>query len=156
MPVPAASGPGRGATSHRLSLTDPRLQAFWRDRHLQTLTTLTPQGRPHSVPVAAVLSVEDEVVRILCSRTSRKARNVRAAHPHPAFATVCQVDGRWWTTIEGTAHIVEDRQLVSDAESLYAQRFRVPRPNPERVVLLVHVESVLGLLPEREQSLVPE
>lgn len=155
---PAGTPPPRvrkGARSHRLSLTDPVLQAFWRDRHLQTLTTLTPQGRPHSVPVAAVLSVEDEVVRILCSRKSRKARNVRAAYPQPAFVTVCQVEGRWWTTIEGTAELQEDRLLVADAERRYAGRFRVPRPNPERVVLVVHVESVLGSLPEGEAGLGP-
>lgn len=102
-----------------------------------------------------MLSVEDEVVRILCSRKSRKARNVRAAYPQPAFVTVCQVEGRWWTTIEGTAELQEDRLLVADAERRYAGRFRVPRPNPERVVLVVHVESVLGSLPEGEAGLGP-
>jgi hypothetical protein len=33
---------------------------------------------------------------------------------------------------------------VLDAERRYAERYRVPRPNPQRVVLLVTVDRVTG------------
>lgn len=137
----------RPRRSRRLDLSDPAVQDFWIERHLQTLTTVTPQGRPHTVPVAGVLEPGRPLVQILCSRRSRKVRNVRAAHPGAAWATVCQVDGRRWTTLEGTAQILTAPDAITAAERLYATRFRTPRPNPDRVVLTLHVSTVLGNLP---------
>jgi hypothetical protein len=57
---------------------------------------------------------------------------------------VCQVDGRRWATLEGTAVVREDAGAVADAEARYAQRYRVPRVNPARVVLEISVDRVLG------------
>jgi hypothetical protein len=57
---------------------------------------------------------------------------------------ICQVDGRRWSTVEGTAVIRTDRPSVADAEQRYAVRYRTPRPNPHRVVIEVTVTRVLG------------
>lgn len=40
--------------------------------------------------------------------------------------------------------MLEDLASVLDAEQRYAQRYRVPRENPERVVIVLDVDRVLG------------
>jgi hypothetical protein len=52
----------------------------------------------------------------------------------------CQVDGRHWSTLEGSARVVSDEESVRRAEERYATRYRTPRPNPERVALRIDVE----------------
>jgi PPOX class probable F420-dependent enzyme len=131
--------------SHQLGMDNPALQEFWEERHLATLTTLTADGRPHTVPVAPVLDPENGTVRILASRRSRKVRNVIAS-TDVAWASVCQVDGRRWCTVEGTTRVLTDHESVRDAEEVYAQRFRVPRPNLDRVVLFITVQHAMGSL----------
>ena len=41
---------------------------------------------------------------------------------------------------------MHDAPAVADAERRYAERYRVPRENPSRVVLEITVERALGLL----------
>jgi PPOX class probable F420-dependent enzyme len=111
-------------------------------RHLATLTTLRPDGSPHVVPVGFTWDAEASVARVITSRTSRKARNAGAGGP----AVLCQVDGRHWLSLQGTARILDDPASVADAVQRYAVRYREPRPNPERVVITIDVQSVLGNL----------
>lgn len=132
---------------YRMKPSDPRLAAFWATRRLGTLTTLRPDGSPHTVPVAPVvdLSSGSPVVRVLTSAGSRKARNVSAAGG-AARVSICEVEGRHWVTVEGRARVVTDPSAVAAAEQAYAVRFRPPRANPERVVIVVEVDRVLGTL----------
>jgi F420H(2)-dependent biliverdin reductase len=120
------------------------LLAFWQERHLCTLTTIRPAGTPHVVPVGATLDAGAGVVRVITSGDSAKARQVRAAGPGGLPAAVCQVDGRRWSTLEGIAVLREDTPSVRDAETRYAQRYRVPRENPKRVVLEITITRLLG------------
>lgn len=115
-------------------------ELFLRERHLATLTTLRPDGTPHVVPVAFTWDGERRLARVIASRGTRKVRNARAG----GRAVLCQVDGRRWLSLEGEASVTEDPADVRDAETRYAARYRVPRPNPERVVLLVGVDRVIG------------
>lgn len=115
---------------------------FMAVRHLATLTTLRPDGSPHVVPVGFTWDTEASVARVITSRTSRKARNAGAGCP----AVLCQVDGRHWLSLQGTARILDDPASVADAVQRYAVRYREPRPNPERVVITIDVQSVLGNL----------
>ena len=46
--------------------------------------------------------------------------------------------------IKGLVEPLRARAAVRDAELRYAQRYRTPRVNPERVVIEVRVERVLG------------
>lgn len=117
---------------------------FWTERHLGTVTTLRPNGTPHVVPVGVTLDVHSAVARVITSGTSQKARNVWAAGTDGTYVAVCQVDGRRWSTLEGRAVVHSDPDSVAEAERRYAERYRVPRENPRRVVLEITVTRVLG------------
>jgi len=114
--------------------------AFLRERHLATLTTLRADGTPHVVPVGFTWDEEALVARVITSRASRKARHVALG----SRAVLSQVEGRRWLSLEGPARVLDDVASVRDAEERYAARYRQPRPNPERVVIEVAVDRVLG------------
>ncbi|TWP51677.1 PPOX class F420-dependent oxidoreductase [Lentzea tibetensis] len=113
---------------------------FWTERHLCTLTTLRADGTPHVVPVGVTVDAEAGVARVITFASSRKVRHVRSG----GYASVCQVDGRRWSTLEGPAVVLEDASSVADAERRYAERYRTPRVNPQRVVIEIKVSRVLG------------
>ncbi|PWW22961.1 PPOX class probable F420-dependent enzyme [Geodermatophilus normandii] len=119
----------------------PGVLAFLGERHLATLTTLRADGSPHVVPVGVTYDPETRTARVITSGSSAKARHVRAGRSRVA---VCQVDGRRWLTLEGTAVVRDDAASVAEAEARYAQRYRTPRENPARVVLEISVDRVLG------------
>ncbi|MET7401447.1 PPOX class F420-dependent oxidoreductase [Dactylosporangium sp. NPDC005572] len=113
---------------------------FWTERHLCTLATIRRDGTPHVVPVGATYDPATGIARVITSGTSQKVRNVR----NNGQVAVTQVDGRRWSTLEGTAVVVTDPEVVRDAEERYAQRYKIPRPNPARVVIMITVSRVLG------------
>jgi PPOX class probable F420-dependent enzyme len=115
--------------------------AFLEERHLATLTTLRADGSPHVVPVGVTYDPATRTARVITSGTSAKARHVRDGQERVA---VCQVDGRRWLTLEGTAEVRDDAPAVADAVARYARRYRTPRENPARVVLEISVDRVLG------------
>jgi F420H(2)-dependent biliverdin reductase len=119
----------------------PDALAFLTERHLATLTTLRADGSPHVVPVGLTWDAATGTARVITSGTSAKARHVRDGR---ARVAVCQVDGRRWLTLEGTAVVRDDAAAVREAEERYAQRYRRPRENPARVVLEISVDRVLG------------
>ncbi|WP_214366461.1 pyridoxamine 5'-phosphate oxidase family protein [Pseudonocardia sp. H11422] len=118
---------------------------FWAERRPGLLVTPRRDGNPHVVPVGITLDIEAGVARVICSRGSQKARNVAAAGPAGARVAVSQVDGRRWSTLEGRAVVREDPESVADAERRYALRYKVPRENPQRVVIEIAVDRVLGM-----------
>ena len=115
---------------------------FWRERHLCTVTTLRRDGSPHVVPMGIVVDPAAGLAWGITSRTSQKAANLRAG-TDPRVA-VCQVDGRRWSTIEGTAEVLDDPDSVAEAVRRYAERYRQPRENPERVAIRISITSVIG------------
>ncbi len=119
----------------------PELLAFLTERHLATLTTLRPDGTPHVVPVGFTYDATTRTARVITSGTSAKARHLRDGGGRVA---VCQVDGRRWVTLEGTAGVRDDAAAVADAVARYAVRYRQPRENPARVVLEISVDRILG------------
>lgn len=120
----------------------PAALEFLTARHLATLTTLRSDGSPHVVPVGFTWDAEKLVVRVITSGRSRKARHAAAGRR----AVVCQVDGRHWLTLEGASRVLAGPVEVQDAVERYAVRYRQPRPNPERVVIEIAVDRVLGNL----------
>ncbi|MFY1632053.1 TIGR03618 family F420-dependent PPOX class oxidoreductase [Solwaraspora sp. WMMB335] len=120
------------------------LIAFWQERHLCTLTTLRPDGTPHVVPVGVTFDPDTATARVITFGRSRKAAHVRAAGSTGAPVAVCQVDGARWSTLEGRAWVHDDPDTVHDAEQRYARRYRVPRANPDRVVIMITVARRLG------------
>ncbi len=113
---------------------------FWTERHLCTLTTLRSDGSPHVVPVGVVLDPDERCAWVITGGGSVKARHLAA----PGRVAACQVDGRRWSTLEGTAVVRTDAASVARAVERYAGRYRQPRPNPERVALRIEVERFLG------------
>lgn len=123
-------------------LTDDAL-AFLAEYHLATLSTIGRSGRVHAVPVG--FTYEDGVVRVIGSRDTQKFVNAERS----GRASLCSVDGGRWISFEGPAHVTDEPTAVAHAVDLYAARYRQPRVNPERVVLEIAVERVLGSAPFR-------
>ena len=126
---------------HDLSALPPGVHDFLTERHLATLTTLRPDGSPHVVPVGVTYDAATGTARVITSGTSVKARHVRGGQHRVA---VCQVDGRRWLTLEGSAVVRNDPPAIADAVERYARRYRQPRDNPQRVVLEIAVDRILG------------
>ena len=120
----------------------PGVLGFLTERHLATLTTLRADGSPHVVPVGVTYDPATRTARVITSGSSAKARHVREGGGRRV--AVCQVDGRRWLTLEGTAVVRDGSDAVADAVARYARRYRQPRENPARVVIEISVDRILG------------
>ena len=126
---------------------DDAYLAFWRERHLCTLTTLRPDGTPHVVPVGVTYDPGAGLARVITRRGSTKVANILAAADRPGGArvAVCQVDRRRWATLEGVATVRTDAGAIADAVARYAERYqRTPAPNPERVLIEIALDRAMG------------
>src|SRR3954469_22395395 len=117
-------------------------RAFLEERHLATLTTLRSDGSPHVVAVGFTWDPASEVARVITSGDSVKAGNAARGRR----GALCQVDGRRWLTLEGTTRVLADAASVADAERRYGLRYRQPRPNPRRVVVVLDGDRWMGSL----------
>ncbi len=120
----------------------PALLDFWTERHLCTLTTLRPDGRPHVVPVGVALDPEQQCAWVITRAGSRKVRNLD--QDDGGLVVACQVDGGRWSSLEGTATVHRDTASVARACERYAARYRTPSENPTRVALRIEVDRFLG------------
>lgn len=116
--------------------------AFLVERHLASLTTLRPDGSPHVVAVGFTFDPTTRLARVITFAPSRKARNLVAAPG--SRAVVCQVDGARWLSLEGTALVSDDPARVAEAVRRYAERYRQPGDRPDRVVIELTVDRILG------------
>ncbi len=124
---------------------EPDFLAFWRERHVCTLTTLRPDGSPHVVPVGVTYDPEAGLARVITNTASRKAAHVRAAGPGGARVAVCQADRGRWSTLEGVATVSDDPARVAEAVRRYAERYqRTPAENPDRVVIEIALTRAMG------------
>jgi PPOX class probable F420-dependent enzyme len=135
---------GRGSGFDLDSLPE-RVLSFLTVRHLSTLCTLNRDGGPHVVPVGFTFDAASRTARVITSGGSVKARNAARAG---ARAALCQVDGGRWLTLSGPVRVLTDAEAVADAERRYASRYRVPKVNPARVVLVMDVVKLMGRVPE--------
>ena len=120
-------------------LTSEALE-FLAERHLGTLTSLRRDGSPHVAAIGFTYEPGERCVRVITSGANQKAANAR----REGRAVVAQVDGRRWLSLEGPVRVLTAASEVRRAEQLYAERYRKPRPNPERVVIEIRVDRVLG------------
>lgn len=134
--------------THTLEPDNPALRHFWDERHLCTVTFLKPDGRPHVVPMGVVLSHDTGIAWAITSRDSFKAQLLHTPGP----IAVCQVDGARWSTLQGTATVLDDEASVAEAVRMYTSRYRIPRPNPYRVALHMTVERIIGSIPNRREE----
>lgn len=126
----------------------PAYLSFWRERHLCTLTTPRPDGTPHVVPVGVTYDPEAGVARVLANKSSAKVAHVLAAaggEGPGARVAVCQVEGRRWATLEGHARVRTEEAEIAVAMRRYEERYgRVPRPNPDRVLIEITLTRAMG------------
>ena len=87
--------------------------------------------------------VVDPAVGLAFGITSGRSQKVANLRRDPRVA-VCQVDRGRWSTLEGTAEVLEDPESVADAVRRYAERYRQPRENPERVAVRITITRVIG------------
>jgi PPOX class probable F420-dependent enzyme len=114
--------------------------SFLAERHLAMLTTLRTDGSPHVVAVGFTFDPATQIARVITSDGVQKTLNAERR----GVGVLSQVDGARWLSLEGRASVNRDADAVRDAEQRYAQRYRVPRENPRRVVIEVHVQRILG------------
>ena len=112
---------------------------FLTERHLATLTTVTSSGALHVVPVGFTFDSATQTARVITSGDTVKARN---ASRLGATAALCSVDGARWITLSGPVRMEAGAEAVADAERRYAERYRPPRINPKRIVVIMTVTSV--------------
>jgi len=129
--------------SHAAELADPRLSAFWAERHLCSVTTTCSDGGLHVTPMGIVLDADAGMAWGITSSSSENARNLRE---RPEVAA-CQLDGTWWSSLMGKGEVSDDPLVISEAEARYAARYRMPLPNPDRVAVRITIERVLANLP---------
>lgn len=103
-----------------------------------TLTTLSGAGRPHSVAIA--FTYDSGIVRIVTNAGSQKVKNIART----GFAAVCQVDGRRWLSLEGPASVHTGADEIAEAVAAFERRYRPAGDSPDRVVITIAVEHVLG------------
>lgn len=126
-------------TADPLQLNESALE-FLRARHLATLTSMRADGTPHVVPVGFTWDAAAGLARIITNGGSVKARLAATGRP----AALCQVDGGRWLTLQGTCVVSADPARVAEGVRRYAERYRTPRVNPDRVVIELKVHSVLA------------
>ncbi|MCT2140445.1 pyridoxamine 5'-phosphate oxidase family protein [Dietzia cinnamea] len=126
--------------AHTLAELSDEAHRFLSEYHLGSLTTLRRDGSPHVVAVGFTVDVEGGLARVITRRGSQKARNAARG----GRAAVSHVHRGRWLTFEGTARLLDDPDAVREGERRYALRYREPTPNPERVVVAIEVDRVLG------------
>ena len=118
--------------------------AFLTERHLATLTVVRPDGSPQVTPVGVTYAPEARTARVITWADSVKARLV-ASSPDASVA-VCQVDGRRWLTLYGSARVRDEPERVAEGERRYAERYRPPKQRPDRVVIEISVDRIVGTI----------
>lgn len=114
---------------------------FWTERRICLLSTVGADGTPHVVAVGVTVDVEAGIARVLARSGSQKVRNVLRT----ARVAVTGADGARWSTLQGSATVRDEPEVVLDGMERYAQRYhRMPTPHPERIVIEIAVDRVLG------------
>lgn len=116
------------------------IEAFLAEPKSATLTTFRPDGSPHVVPVHFTWDSEARIARVMVAPDSRKVRNVIAA-PGGRVA-LCQVSGRGWITLEGTATASTDPERVAEGKRRCIERYS--RPTRGLVVIEIAVDRVMS------------
>jgi F420H(2)-dependent biliverdin reductase len=115
----------------------PALQEFLAERHLATLVTQRADGTPHAVPVGFTLDGTN--ARVITFAGAVKAKNAARG----GRASVTQIDGARWVTLEGTVRLLTVEVAVQAAVDAYARRYRPPKVRSDRVVILIEVDRVM-------------
>ena len=120
------------------------MKQFVTERHLASLTLVTPEGRPHVTPVGFTWDEDQKLVRVITWAGSMKSKILTRADP-PLRAAVSQVDGGRWITLEGKAIVTDDMERCLEGTRRYAQRYSEPKDRgDDRRVIELSVERIMG------------
>ena len=113
------------------------------------LATITPDGRPHLVPIVFVLR-GDTVLSAVDAKPKRTAALARlanvAAHPEASVLTDHYEEdwsALWWVRADGRARVLEP-ELPEAAEAIVRLRERYPQQQVTGAVLALDVERWTG------------
>ena len=116
--------------------------SFLDERHLASLTLLRPDGSPHVTAVGFTWDHDSQLVRVITWAGSMKSRILEQT-PN-SRAVVCQIDGGRWLSLEGVAVVTSDEARCRAGTERYANRYRVPQDRPDRTVIEISVDRILG------------
>jgi hypothetical protein len=118
---------------------------FLRERHLATLTTLRPDGSPHVVPVGFTYDAATRTARVITNGTAARRATCAAGHQRRcARSTGGAGDARG--SGAGRARLRRGGRGCARVREALPQ----PRENPQRVVVEIVVERMLGLVTRPE------
>ena len=120
------------------------MKQFVTERHLSSLTLVTPEGRPHVTPVGFTWDENQKLVRVITWAGSMKSKILTRADT-PLRAAVSQVDGGRWITLEGKAIVTDDMERCLEGTRRYAQRYSEPKDRgDDRRVIELSVARIMG------------
>ena len=121
----------------------PDALAFLAERHLATLSLVTPAGGLHVTPVGFTWDHETQTARVITFAASKKARIIQDSGS--VTAALSQVDGGRWFTLHGEATVTADPEVNADAERRYAARYRPPGDRgADRRTIELAVHKIVG------------
>ncbi|MDG2112563.1 MAG: pyridoxamine 5'-phosphate oxidase family protein [Actinomycetota bacterium] len=116
---------------------------FLTERHLASLTLLRADGSPHVTAVGITWDDSNQLVRVITWDGSMKARLLSASDG--GRASVCQIDGGRWLTLEGEALVTADSDRCAEGLRRYAERYRPPADRgADRRVIEISIDKVMG------------
>lgn len=116
---------------------------FLTERHLASLSLVTPDGDLHVTPVGFTWDDDTTCARVITFAAAKKVRLLEAYGS--LVAALNQIDGGRWFTLHGTATVTADPAVNADAEARYAQRYRPPGDRgADRRTIEVAVTSIVG------------
>ena len=114
------------------------------ERSFATLTTVRPDGRPHTAVVGFSWDAAAKECWLILRGSGVKFRNVEAAGGSQPV-TLCQTDAGRWITLEGTLTLRHGPEAL--AETLHRYRSRYGEQigdDPTRICAVLTVERAYG------------
>jgi PPOX class probable F420-dependent enzyme len=116
---------------------------FLTERHLASLTLIRTDGSPHVTPVGVTWDDEARLIRVITWQQATKAHILEATGG--GRASVCQIDGGRWLTLEGDAVLTADPARCAEGLRRYEERYRRPHDRgTDRRVIEIAVDKVMG------------
>jgi PPOX class probable F420-dependent enzyme len=119
-------------------MTDEEMRRRVEEARIARLSTLTPEGRPHLVPICFALD-GDVLYTAVDEKPKRSGRLQRLANVRAHPDVVVLVDHYdedwsrlWWVRLRGTGRVVEDGPELGRALELLAARYEQYRQEPPR------------------------
>lgn len=121
------------------------------DSPVALLATMSPDGRPHAVPVCFVL--DGDVVFFAVDhkpKRTRQLQRLRNIAANPAVTMLVQHyehdwDRLWWVRVDGSARVLDDAERSRRAIELLTDRYPQYRTHPpEGPVVEIAIDRITG------------